>query len=114
MSAALVLGDGVGKAVACRALDVPHAKLYRRMLPAFPDRVPPRRGPWAKLNSRLWLTICTRSVFGTRFNRRLLPSCLTRICGTAADAWCQIQVHNVAHLLDEACRILCRVAATAF
>ena len=29
MSAALELGDSVGKAVACRALGVPRASLYR-------------------------------------------------------------------------------------
>ena len=32
MSAALELGDSVGKAVACRALGVPRATLYRRMV----------------------------------------------------------------------------------
>ena len=41
MSAALELGDSVGKAVACRALGVPRASLYRRMLPAAPRRVRP-------------------------------------------------------------------------
>ena len=41
MSAALELGDSVGKAVACRALGVPRATLYRRMLPAVPRRVRP-------------------------------------------------------------------------
>jgi len=41
MSAALELGDSVGKAVACRALGVPRATLYRRMLPAVPHRVRP-------------------------------------------------------------------------
>ena len=41
MSAALELGDSVGKAVACRALGVPRATLYRRMLPAAPRRVRP-------------------------------------------------------------------------
>ncbi len=45
MSVALDLGDSVGKAAACRALGVPRATLYRRMLPAVPRRVrltPPR------------------------------------------------------------------------
>ena len=41
MSAALDLGDSVGKAVACRALGVPRASLYRRMQPAAPRRVRP-------------------------------------------------------------------------
>ena len=41
MSAALELGDSVGKAVACRALGVPRATLYRRMLPAALQRVRP-------------------------------------------------------------------------
>jgi putative transposase len=41
MSAALQLSDSVGKAVACRALGVPRALLYRRMLPAAPRRVRP-------------------------------------------------------------------------
>ena len=41
MSAALELGDSVGKAVACRALGVPRASLYRRMQPAAPCRVRP-------------------------------------------------------------------------
>ena len=41
MSAALELGDSVGKAVACRALGVPRATLYRRMLPTAPHRVRP-------------------------------------------------------------------------
>ena len=41
MTAALKLGDSVGKAVACRALGVPRATLYRRMLPAVPHRVRP-------------------------------------------------------------------------
>lgn len=36
MSAALELGDHVGKAAACRALGAPRASLYRRMLPAAP------------------------------------------------------------------------------
>jgi putative transposase len=44
MSAALELGDSVGKAVACRALGVPRASLYRRMLPAVPHRVRPTPG----------------------------------------------------------------------
>jgi hypothetical protein len=35
MNAALELGDSVGKAVACRALGVPRATLYRRMLPSL-------------------------------------------------------------------------------
>ena len=39
MSAALELGDSVGKAVACRALGVPRASLYRRMQPSAPRRV---------------------------------------------------------------------------
>ena len=39
MSVALELGNSVGKAVACRALGVPRATLYRRMLPAVPRRV---------------------------------------------------------------------------
>jgi putative transposase len=38
MTAALELGDSVGKAVACRALGVPRASLYRRMQPAAPPR----------------------------------------------------------------------------
>ena len=41
MSAALELGDSVGKAVACRALGVPRASLYRRMLPAVPHPIRP-------------------------------------------------------------------------
>ena len=41
MSAALELGNSVGKAVACRVLGVPRATLYRRMLPATPRRVRP-------------------------------------------------------------------------
>ena len=41
MSAALQLGESVGKAVACRALGVPRASLYRRMQPAAPPRVRP-------------------------------------------------------------------------
>jgi putative transposase len=41
MSAALELGDSVGKVAACRALGVPRATLYRRMLPAVPPRVRP-------------------------------------------------------------------------
>jgi putative transposase len=41
MSVALELGDSVGKAVACRALGVPRASLYRRMQPAVPRRVRP-------------------------------------------------------------------------
>jgi putative transposase len=41
MSAALELGNSVGKAVACRALGVPRATLYRRMLPATLRRVRP-------------------------------------------------------------------------
>ena len=36
MSAALELGDHVGKSAACRALGVARATLYRRMLPAAP------------------------------------------------------------------------------
>src|ERR1700676_2458047 len=42
MSAALELGDSVGKAVACRALGVPRASLYRRMQPSAPRRVRPK------------------------------------------------------------------------
>jgi len=41
MSAVLELGDSVGKAMACRALGVPRASLYRRMLPTVPRRVRP-------------------------------------------------------------------------
>ncbi len=41
MSAALELGDSVGKAVACRALGVPRATLYRRMQPSAPPRPRP-------------------------------------------------------------------------
>src|SRR5450432_1920889 len=41
MKAALELGDSVGKAVACRAIGVPRASLYRRMLPSAPRRVRP-------------------------------------------------------------------------
>ena len=41
MSAALELGDSVGKAVACRALGVPRASLYRCMLPSAPRRLRP-------------------------------------------------------------------------
>ena len=41
MSAALELGSSVGQAVACRALGVPRATLYRRMLPTAPRRVRP-------------------------------------------------------------------------
>jgi putative transposase len=45
MSAALELGDSVGKAVACRALGVPRATLYRHMQPAAacPARATPAR-----------------------------------------------------------------------
>jgi putative transposase len=49
MSAALELGNSVGKAVACRALGVPRATLYRRMLPAVPHRV--RRTPARALDA---------------------------------------------------------------
>jgi len=42
MSIALELGDSVGKAVACRALGVPRASLYRRMRPSAPRRVRPK------------------------------------------------------------------------
>ena len=49
MSAALELGDSVGKAVACRALGVPRASLYRRMQPAVPRRV--RRAPARALDA---------------------------------------------------------------
>src|ERR1035441_3326286 len=38
MSAALELGQSVGQAVACRALGVPRATLYRHMQPAGPPR----------------------------------------------------------------------------
>jgi len=41
MSAALELGSSVGQAAACRALGVPRATLYRRMLPAAPLRPRP-------------------------------------------------------------------------
>jgi putative transposase len=41
MNAALELGSSVGKAAACRALGVPRASLYRRMLPAAPPRARP-------------------------------------------------------------------------
>ncbi len=41
MSAALELGDSVGKAAACRALGVPRATLYRHMQPAAPARLRP-------------------------------------------------------------------------
>ena len=41
MSAALELGESVGQAVACRALGVPRATLYRHMRPAAPQRVRP-------------------------------------------------------------------------
>jgi hypothetical protein len=41
MSAALELSASVGKAVACRALGVPRATLYRRMFPSAPHRVRP-------------------------------------------------------------------------
>ena len=41
MSATLTLSDSVGKAAACRALGVPRASLYRRMLPSAPRRVRP-------------------------------------------------------------------------
>ena len=44
MSAALELGNSVGKAVACRALGVSRATFYRRMLPATPRRVRPNAG----------------------------------------------------------------------
>ena len=39
MSAALELSDSVGKTVACRALGVPRASLYRRMLPSAPRQI---------------------------------------------------------------------------
>ena len=41
MSAALELSDSVGKTVACRALGVPRASLYRRMLPSAPRQIRP-------------------------------------------------------------------------
>ena len=41
MNAALELGDSVGLAMACRALDVPRATLYRHMQPTAPARVRP-------------------------------------------------------------------------
>jgi hypothetical protein len=41
MSAALELGQRVGQAVACRALGVPRASLYRSMQPAAPHRARP-------------------------------------------------------------------------
>ena len=41
MNAAIELGDSVGKSVACRALGVPRASLYRRMLPSAPRRIRP-------------------------------------------------------------------------
>jgi putative transposase len=41
MNAAFKLSDSVGKAVACRALGVPRASLYRRMLPSAPRRIRP-------------------------------------------------------------------------
>jgi putative transposase len=41
MSAALELGESVGQAVACRALGVPRATLYRHMQPAAAQRVRP-------------------------------------------------------------------------
>ena len=41
MSAALQLGQRVGQAVACRALGVPRATLYRHMQPAAPRRIRP-------------------------------------------------------------------------
>jgi len=41
MSAALELGDSVGKAAACRALGVPRATLYRRLQPSAPAQVRP-------------------------------------------------------------------------
>jgi hypothetical protein len=41
MNAALELSESVGKAVACRALGMPRATLYRRMLPAVPRPVRP-------------------------------------------------------------------------
>ena len=41
MSAALELGESVGQAVACRALGVPRATLYRHMRPAAPKRARP-------------------------------------------------------------------------
>ena len=41
MSAALELGESVGQAVACRALGVPRATLYRHVRPAAPKRVRP-------------------------------------------------------------------------
>jgi putative transposase len=41
MSAALELGESVGQAVACRALGVPRATLYRHLRPAAPKRLRP-------------------------------------------------------------------------
>jgi len=41
MSAALRLGQSVGQPVACRALGVPRASLYRSMRPAAPRRPRP-------------------------------------------------------------------------
>ncbi len=42
MSVALKLGESVGQAVACRALGVPRATLYRHMRPAAPLRIRPK------------------------------------------------------------------------
>ena len=49
MSAALELGESVGQAVACRALGVPRATLYRHMQPAAPQR--PRSTPERALDA---------------------------------------------------------------
>jgi hypothetical protein len=74
MSAALELGNSVGKAVACRALGVPRATLYRRMLPAVLRRVRPTPArALVRLNGRLCSTICTRSASATRLRRRSMP-----------------------------------------
>ena len=74
MSAALELSDSVGKAVACRALGVPRASLYRRMLPAAPRRVRPTPArALTATNGRPCSIICTRNASGTRPRRRSMP-----------------------------------------
>ena len=49
MSAAVELGESVGQAVACRALGVPRATLYRHMQPAAAQR--PRPTPERALDA---------------------------------------------------------------
>ena len=89
MSAALELGQSVGQAVACRALGVPRATLYRHMQPAAPPRARPRRsGLSLRLNATSCSIICTRSDSATRLQWRSMPPCWTRTSISARSAPC--------------------------